>query len=1151
MSNSWEDFKRRYNLSTGITKSPTSTAKKPESSWEQWLLDNIYTGVGQKPTAQNLTQQLQGSSSTDPNSDFGTAGGNIDLKKRPIVWNDDGTYSTVDSIGVTADGKIYLIPTIIKDKKGNWIHGSSDQAIDYFLRSKEYLGVFDNEKAAVDYANLLNDSQSDLYGKEALRQKTQRDSSMPMRHAEEVDSKSIYDILFQPEPIVESQDDIAKRFASNYDLSDPTSSSKFMADIVNEQQKQQNKKAMYDYALQSAQDNGLILKPEIRQEYKDEFNAYIDDKLRSSPMNSTKYSKTYESDIAKLHKIAEDVNYDVYKFAVAAKDAGYDDFLLDDPIFLNTEYQGMGEGVVNFLYGIRANVRTAGYGNPFDSQTKEIAKAQLESPFGAPDLVIPALVKLNADIMTAKDEQYAPVFDKIALEDQVRNGFYDASTQFATPFSKTVKQWIARPAGEIIAQTLIMQAITPFIKAGLGIETPTNSFVENAGKGFQKWLKSDTFKKFFKLSGTESMTDDVLKAAMNSEYDIVGVSMADDMIKWWDSNPGRAVREQQGLFPYTKAQLEALRPEMIQQFRDMWKYLRELPEGSIYDTMFKAPYGFTPEDVANPISTLENPPMPANPGGSNLSFIPTESDISVPTAQETVSGATTSAVLKPFESQIFPIIPQSTNTPMQAAPNDFQIVAANPVSAIIRTPAEYKANGWDAPRAWRDYTAKNNSQPPITAREFLTQYNAAPATKNISAPSTSQRTLQGKPQGIAQSGVNRNVNTIILNGGVPPGSPARALASGQNTDIVTMPTQPATLLKGGKSVEVTGISSVENGKVYVSTANGKPIALDHIVFKSGNMNEIYRAANTFDTPAAKTFVSSYAGKEPAGVYYAGFASIYNAAKKGLSLDNAIEISQYSRAISPTEQQAAYFAGQNAAGIKNTGSSVESVGQAELQKGSVTDSTFTDGSANGIIGNEGEMNDEGAGETSNRTFDFKKFQDKTEAQKWGINEYSTWKSGLSAEETSALSAYTGDDCYQNINAVLRGAESQYNGNNERIVQQLSQALSKASVPRNVTLFRGASKIMLGKYINLPPEKLIGKVISDKAFMSTSLVDEGAFDADLTLVIETPEGAQGAYIGNLSYYPDEVEVLLNKGQQMVIKNVLDAGTPNMKIVVELIP
>ncbi|HEX9061422.1 MAG TPA: ADP-ribosyltransferase, partial [Clostridia bacterium] len=162
-----------------------------------------------------------------------------------------------------------------------------------------------------------------------------------------------------------------------------------------------------------------------------------------------------------------------------------------------------------------------------------------------------------------------------------------------------------------------------------------------------------------------------------------------------------------------------------------------------------------------------------------------------------------------------------------------------------------------------------------------------------------------------------------------------------------------------------------------------------------------------------------------------------------------------------------------------------------------------------------------------TSGFIKFFNTSEAQSWGSSSYSTWKNALSASEKSAITAYTGDECYQNINAVLRGLESEYEGNNAEIVQELSQALSKSSIPQNITLYRGASKAMLGNLQNLPPEELVGEVISDKAFMSTSLVPAGAFNGDLTLIIEAPSGAEGAYIGNMSYYPGEAEVLLNKG------------------------
>lgn len=71
--------------------------------------------------------------------------GNIDLEKRPVVKNPDGTVSTVSSMSFNEDGKEILIPTITADGKPM----TEQQAIDYYHTTGQNLGSFNT----VDEAN--------------------------------------------------------------------------------------------------------------------------------------------------------------------------------------------------------------------------------------------------------------------------------------------------------------------------------------------------------------------------------------------------------------------------------------------------------------------------------------------------------------------------------------------------------------------------------------------------------------------------------------------------------------------------------------------------------------------------------------------------------------------------------------------------------------------------------------------------------------------------------------------------------------------------------------------------------------------------------------------------------------------------------------
>ena len=184
--------------------------------------------------------------------------------------------------------------------------------------------------------------------------------------------------------------------------------------------------------------------------------------------------------------------------------------------------------------------------------------------------------------------------------------------------------------------------------------------------------------------------------------------------------------------------------------------------------------------------------------------------------------------------------------------------------------------------------------------------------------------------------------------------------------------------------------------------------------------------------------------------------------------------------------------------------------------------------------------------------FKTFSNMEKANEWAHNSYSEWTNSLTSKDICAIEDYTGDGHYQNMNKVLRGIEDTYEGRNEQIVSDLSDALNKAEVPENITLYRGTVMDSLGELATLDPQEMVGKVIEDKGFFSASFDESVAeqFQKGLVLEIEVPEGTSGAYVADISPYGSESELLLNKGQNMIIKDYDATNLEFLKLKVEII-
>lgn len=142
------------------------------------------------------------------------------------------------------------------------------------------------------------------------------------------------------------------------------------------------------------------------------------------------------------------------------------------------------------------------------------------------------------------------------------------------------------------------------------------------------------------------------------------------------------------------------------------------------------------------------------------------------------------------------------------------------------------------------------------------------------------------------------------------------------------------------------------------------------------------------------------------------------------------------------------------------------------------------------------------------------------------------------QLSAIKTYTSSS--DNINGYLRGEHAGYGD-----VAQQAVHLQQAMMPiqEDVKLNRGTG------WEFVPPQyrsyegmqKLIGKTISDKAFLSTATAGEsqGFGSKDVQIQIEAPKGTMGIYVEHVTSITTEYEVILAAGTKLKVTGVSKNG------------
>ena len=138
----------------------------------------------------------------------------------------------------------------------------------------------------------------------------------------------------------------------------------------------------------------------------------------------------------------------------------------------------------------------------------------------------------------------------------------------------------------------------------------------------------------------------------------------------------------------------------------------------------------------------------------------------------------------------------------------------------------------------------------------------------------------------------------------------------------------------------------------------------------------------------------------------------------------------------------------------------------------------------------------------------------------------WIENLSEDEKYAIQKYTynsGDKkpnrFFERLNAMLRG-DLPEDKKLRTYADIISSALNKSRIKRDVIAYRNLD-------VDLYSGFEVNDLVIEEQFISTSVSKRAALEKPYKVVIYIPKGSRGAYIEDISKYPKQRELLLDKG------------------------